>query len=362
MQNTYCIIVAGGLGRRFWPISNTEKPKQFLDILGLGQTFIQMTYRRFKQICLPENIIIVANESHYDLVREQLPEIDESQILLEPIRRNTAPSIAYAVSKIKKQSPYANLIITPADQIILHESEFYAQLEVGLNFVRESRSILTLGTLATRPETSFGYIQVGEQINNEKLPNIYQMKTFTEKPNEEMAQIFYESGEFFWNTGIIVSSVEALDKAYADHQPEMHANFFQNGFQKYDTSSESNFVRKVYSECPNISIDYAILERMKEVYVLCADFGWSDIGTWTNAYYQLDKDSNANVVRGKDIYCYEAERNIIHSETDRLVILNGVNDYIVVDTEGVLMLCKKTNEKNIRHFLNDIRLKTNRNL
>lgn len=362
MQNTYCIIIAGGLGRRFWPISNAKNPKQFLDILGMGQTFIQMTYRRFKHVCPPENIIVVANEAHRDLVREQLPDLDDQQILLEPLRRNTAPSIAYAASKIKKKCPHANLVITPADQIILHEAEFYGQLEVGLNHVRENRSIMTIGTKATRPETSFGYIQVGDCIDEERLPNIYQMKTFTEKPNEEMASIFYDSGEFFWNTGIIVSSVEALDRAYAKYQPDMYARFFCDGVEKYGTSSEANFVKKVYSECSNISVDYAILERVDEVFVLCSDFGWSDIGTWTNAYHQLEKDESLNVVSGEDIFCYDAHRNVIHSETDRLVILSGVNDYIVVDTESVLMLCKKNDEKNIRYFLNDIRLRTNRDL
>ncbi|MFV0507404.1 MAG: mannose-1-phosphate guanylyltransferase [Bacteroidales bacterium] len=362
MQNTYCIIIAGGLGRRFWPLSNPERPKQFFDILGIGQTFIQMTYRRFKQVCPPENIIVVVNEAHHHLVKEQLPELSDQQILLEPIRRNTAPSIAYAASKIKQKCPKANLIITPADQVILHEQEFFFQLETALRFVRENRTILSLGTLATRPETSFGYIQVGDPVDEINLPNVYSMKTFTEKPNEEMANIFYESGEFFWNTGIIVSSMERLEKGYAKHQTDMHESFFQKGQEKYGTSSESDFVRKAYSECSNISIDYAILERITENYTLCADFGWSDIGTWTNAYYQLEKDENQNVRRGEDIYCYEAERNIIHSETDRLVVLHGVNDYIVVDTPSVLMLCKKNNEKKILHFLNDIRLKTNRDL
>ncbi|MFV0553377.1 MAG: mannose-1-phosphate guanylyltransferase [Mangrovibacterium sp.] len=362
MQNTYCIIIAGGLGRRFWPISNAEKPKQFLDILGTGETFIQMTYRRFKHVCLPENIIVVANEAHRELVVEQLPELGEQQILLEPIRRNTAPSVAYAASKIKQKCPHANLIITPADQIILHEREFCEQLEIGLDFVRESRSIMSLGTVATRPETSFGYIQIGDHVDEQKTPNIYQMKTFTEKPNEEMANIFFESGEFFWNTGILVASVEALDKAYAQHQPEMHESFFVKGADKYGTSSENNFVRKVYSECPNISIDYAILEYMHELYALCADFGWSDIGTWTNAYHQLEKDENLNVISGENIFCYEAARNVIHSESDRLVLLNGMNDYIIVDTKDVLMVCKKSNEINIRHYLNDIQFKTDREL
>ncbi|MFV0289512.1 MAG: mannose-1-phosphate guanylyltransferase [Mangrovibacterium sp.] len=362
MQNTYCVIIAGGLGRRFWPISNAQKPKQFLDILGVGQTFIQMTYRRFKRVCPPENIIVVANEDHLSLIKEQLPELSEKQILLEPIRRNTAPSIAYAASKIKLMNPKANLVITPADQIILHELEFYEKLECGLDFVRKTRSIMSLGTLATRPETSFGYIQIGDAIDGDENGGIYRMKTFTEKPNQEMADIFYQSGEFFWNTGILVSSVEALEHAYANHQVDMHQLFFQRGVDKYNTSSESGFVKKAYSESPNISVDYAILERMDEVYALCADFGWSDIGTWTNAYYHLEKDESMNVLSGESIYCYDAQRNIIHSETDRLVILSGVNDYIVVDTKDVLMLCKKENEKNIRHFVNDIRLKTNLDL
>ncbi len=362
MQNTYCIIIAGGLGRRFWPISNAEKPKQFLDILGMGQTFMQMTYRRFRHVCLPENIIIVANEAHRDLVCEQLPEVTEQQLLLEPLRRNTAPSIAYAASKIKQRNPDADIIITPADQVILHEIEFFEQIKTGVQFVRQQKAILNLGTLATRPETSFGYIQIGDCVDEQKLPNIYQMKTFTEKPDELMAKVFYESGEFFWNTGIIVSSVQALEKAYAKHQPEMHANFFTNGIDKYGTSSEGSFIKKVYSECSNISVDYAILERSDEVYVLCSDFGWSDIGTWTNAYYHLEKDTDANVVKGENVYCYEAERNIIYSSTDRLVVLNGVKDYIVVDTGEVLMICKKNNEKNIRHFLNDIRLKTGKDM
>ncbi len=354
--------MAGGTGQRFWPLSTDAKPKQFLDILGTGQSFLQTTLKRFLQICPLENIIVVTNDKNKNLVMHQLPEITEEQIISEPLRRNTAPCVAYAANKVKNKNPNATMIVTPADQIILHEADFFKEIAKGVEFAKTSNALVTLGITPSRVETSFGYIQVGEKVENKQFNNMFKMKTFTEKPNEEMAKIFVESGEFFWNSGMFIWSVAGIEDAFRKCNNEMYLQFFERGTEMYNTPNEASFIKKVYSECQNISVDYAIIEKANNVYVLCSNFGWSDIGTWTNLYHEMDKDQDDNVVLGNNIHCYGTKGNIIKSATDRQVLLNGVENYVIVDTDDVLMICKKSNEKNIRQFLNDIFKKTEINI
>ncbi|WP_372775019.1 mannose-1-phosphate guanylyltransferase [Mangrovibacterium sp.] len=354
MKNTYCVIMAGGIGSRFWPLSKSSMPKQFLDILGTGRTFIQMTFDRFRHICPVENFIIVTNLDYKQLVLEQLPEITESQILLEPIRRNTAPCVAYASNRIKAMNPDAMMIVTPSDHLIVNEIEFQKQLQSGLRFASEQDALLTLGIPPSRPETGFGYIQIEDPIDN-GLGHLYKVKTFTEKPNLEMARIFLESGEFYWNSGIFIWSLKSICAAFEKHLPEVH-ELFKRGENRYGTEDEIFFINKTYSECQNISIDYGIMEKADNVYVLCADFGWSDVGTWGALYAQQEKNEHSNVVVGDSTFLYDTKNSIVNIPHDKIAILEGLDGYIVVETEGILLVCRKDHEQHIRQFVNDVHL------
>lgn len=351
--------MAGGVGVRFWPISNTQKPKQFLDMLGVGSSLLQLTYQRMLQLLPQERIIVVANERHKQLVKEQLPQLGDSQLLLEPIPRNTAPSVAYATCKIKAINKDAVMVIMPADQLILQENEFFNQLRTSVEHARECDKLFTIGVKPTRAETTFGYIQINTNKKDNEVTNLYKMKAFTEKPNEEMAELLYETGEFYWNSGMFIWSAASIERCFEKHHPDLHSQFFIQGEKLYGTSDEKNFIKKVFSESPFLSVDYAILEKADNIWVLCANFGWSDIGTWSNIYYERAKDDSENVVSGSNVFCYDTKRNLIHSETDRLVILNGVKDYVIIDSEQALLVCKRSNEEYIRQFLNDIRIKVN---
>ncbi|HOO85614.1 MAG TPA: mannose-1-phosphate guanylyltransferase, partial [Prolixibacteraceae bacterium] len=297
MNNNYCVIMAGGIGSRFWPLSKTSRPKQFIDILGTGETLIQQTYRRLLKICPPENFLVVTNTDYQSTVLEQLPDLSEEQVLSEPMRRNTAPCVAYASYKIQTRNPNANIIVAPSDHLITKEDDFIHQLKNGLKFVSENDALLTLGIKPSRPETGYGYIQINGKVDMEGVNNLHKVKTFTEKPDLRMAKVFVESGEFFWNSGIFLWSLKSITKAFKNYLPDVNEHF-EKGLKHYYTSGENAFLNKTYSECRNISIDYGVMEKADNVYVLTADFGWSDLGTWGSLWDNSQKDDNGNAING----------------------------------------------------------------
>jgi len=351
MENNYCIIMAGGVGSRFWPFSRNERPKQFLDFFGTGRTLIQLTFDRIRHVVPAENILIVSNVIYKDLILEQLPEIKADQILLEPNRRNTAPCIAYAVNRIKAMTDKANIIVAPSDHLILRENDFLETLKIGLDFVDKNDCLLTLGIKPSRPETGYGYIQIGEGETN-----LRRVKTFTEKPNAELAQVFFETGEFFWNSGIFLWNLQAIDKAFSDLLPEV-ATKFKAGTEFYNTEKEQEFIDEMYPSCPNISIDYGIMEKASDVYVLCSDFGWTDLGTWGSLYEMSPKDENENVTLKCKTAFYESKQNIVVLPSDKLAVIQDLEGYIVAESDNVLLICKLENEQRIRQFVNDINVK-----
>ncbi len=355
MNNNYCVIMAGGIGSRFWPISKSSKPKQFLDILGVGRSFIQQTYDRFRSIIPAENIYVVTSIDYTDLVKEQLPELPESQILSEPLRRNTAPCIAYAAYKIHTINPDANLIIAPSDHLILKEEEFLHQIKTGLDFVSKNPVLLTLGITPSRPETGYGYIQVDYADGLKEPANLHKVKTFTEKPDAKMAELFMSSGEFVWNSGIFIWSLRAILSAFDQYLEEVSSRF-RKGIQLYGTSDERAFLNKAYSECPNISIDYGLMEKANNVYVLCADFGWSDLGTWGSLYENIEKDKEGNAISGARVMTYNTSNCIVNFPDEKLVVLQGLNGFVVVESEGTLMICRMEDEQQIRQFVTDVRM------
>lgn len=356
MTNNFCVIMAGGVGSRFWPLSRTVMPKQFLDILGTGRTFIQQTYDRFAKVIPPENFLVVTSIKYRDLVKQQLPELNDNQILLEPLRRNTGPCLAYAANKIKAKNKTANIIVTPSDHLILKEDEFISQLKNGLDFVTEKEALLTLGIKPSRPETGYGYIQVKSRKGFKALDNLFKVKTFTEKPNEEMATIFVESGEFYWNSGIFISSLETVLSAFREHLTEI-ALKFENGRKLLNTASEIPFIKKTYSECPAISIDYGIMEKAKNVYVLTADFGWSDMGTWGSYYENKAKDKQGNVFSGDNVITYDTSNCIVDISEEKMAVVQGLDGYIVAESNDTLMICRREDEDQIKKFVTDVRIK-----
>jgi mannose-1-phosphate guanylyltransferase len=356
MTNNFCVIMAGGVGSRFWPLSRTAKPKQFLDILGIGRTFIQQTYDRFLKIVPKENFLVVTNDIYRDLVLEQLPDLKEEQVLLEPLRRNTAPCLAYAANKVWLKNQNANLIVTPSDHLILKEDEFIKQLQNGIDFVAEKDALVTLGIKPNRAETGYGYIQVKKRKEFKDLENLYKVKTFTEKPDEEMAQIFIDSGEFYWNSGIFISSLATMLDSFKMHLTEM-AFKFENGRKLMNSSSEAPFVKKTYSECQSISIDYGIMEKATNVYVLTADFGWSDLGTWGSLYENREKDQDGNVCAGDNVLIYDTSNCIIDISKERIAVIHGLDGYIVAESNDALMICPREDEIQIKKFVTDVRIK-----
>ena len=355
MNNTYCVIMAGGIGSRFWPLSKSTMPKQFLDIMGTGRTFIQQTFDRFKEICPSENFFIVTSVDYKDLVLKQLPELSESQVLLEPLRRNTAPCIAYACYKIKSINPDANIIVAPADHHIQQQDAFLEVIKKGLEFTSNNDALLTLGIKPNRPETGYGYIQIESHQPVGLVENLYKVKTFTEKPDLQLAKIFLESGEFFWNSGIFIWSLKSILNAFEIHLGSV-SELFEKGNKLYGTADEAPFLNKTYSECQNISIDYGIMEKAGNVYVLCSDFGWSDLGTWGSLYENSQKDIQRNVVSGENVLLYGSKDCMVNMPSEKLVVLQGLEGYIVVESEGTLLICRKEDEQQIRQFVNDVRM------
>lgn len=346
--------MAGGIGSRFWPLSKNSKPKQFLDILGIGKTLLQQTFERFEKICPYENIYIVTNEIYKDLVVEQLPKIAKNQILLEPSRRNTAPCIAYANYKIQKKNPDAKIVVAPSDHLILKEKKFAKTIKEAFNFVEKNKVLLTLGMKPNRPETGYGYIQISKEDNMQS--SINKVKTFTEKPDSDLAKVFYESGDFYWNSGIFIWSLKTIMSSFEIHLPEINSLFSQ-GLDIYNTDKEADFIKKTYSKCRNVSIDYGLMEKAKNVYVFCAEFGWSDLGTWSSLYEHSKKDTKQNAIKGKNILTYDSNKCIVNAPDEKLVVIQGLENYIVVDSEKALLICKKEEEQQIRQFVNDISIK-----
>ena len=343
--------MAGGLGARFWPFSRNERPKQFLDFFGTGRSLLQMTYDRFRNVVPASNILIVSNVIYKNLILEQLPEIKPEQVLLEPARRNTAPCIAYAVNRIKAVAKNANIIVAPSDHLILKEERFIETIREGLDFVEKNGSLHTLGIKPSRPETGYGYIQVDEGATNPR-----KVKTFTEKPNAELAQVFFETGEFFWNSGIFLWNLKTIDVAFNIYLPEVAAKFTA-GAAFYNTEKEQDFIDEMYPSCPNISIDYGVMEKADSVYVLCAEFGWSDLGTWGSLYDLSDKDENQNVVLKCDTILYDSKDNIVALPKEKLAVIQDLSGYIVAESENVLLICKRDDEQRIRQFVNDANFK-----
>ncbi len=355
MENNYCIIMAGGVGSRFWPLSRQGRPKQFLDILGTGRTLIQQTFDRFTSFIPVENIFVVTSVRYKDLVKEQLPELMDEQVLLEPLRRSTAPCVAYALNKINLKNPQANLIVAPSDHLILKEEEFIRQIIKGLQFINQNDALLTLGIKPSRPETGYGYIQVKDRVEFNHLDNLYKVKTFTEKPDIEMAKIFVDSGEFFWNSGIFLWSLSSIMAAYETHLNDIWT-LFAKGEKLYNTDDEVNFINKTYSECKGISIDYGIMEKARNVFVLTADFGWSDLGTWGSLYDNKQKDSRRNVINGENVLTYDTSNCIINITEEKVAVLQGLDGYIVAESDDTLMICRKEDEHQIKQFVTDVRI------
>ncbi len=356
MDNRYVIIMAGGVGSRFWPLSRREKPKQFLDIVGTGETLIQQTYRRFKKSCPEENIFIVTNAEHKNLVIEQL-EIDPSRVLLEPFRRNTAPCLAYGSFRILKENPNALIAVTPADHLIVKEDVFTEVIQRCYDFAEKNDALITLGIKPDRPETGYGYIQADQKKPVKGFNNLLKVKTFTEKPDIDLAKVFLESGDFYWNSGIFIWNIKAILNAIEKHLPDMY-NVFDEGRELFGTKQEKSFIGKTYAECRNISIDYGIMEKAENVYVMGTDIGWSDLGTWSSLYEHSAVDRNKNSVIRGDVFSYGTHGNLFNISPGKIAVIQGLKDYIVVDSENVLLIVKKEEEQNIKQYLEDVKNST----
>ncbi|HCN83286.1 MAG TPA: mannose-1-phosphate guanylyltransferase [Sphingobacteriaceae bacterium] len=352
MKDFYAIIMAGGIGSRFWPVSRTAHPKQFIDILGTGKTLIQNTYERFLKIVPKENIYVVTNEGYVNLVKQQLPDMSEQQILGEPIMRNTAPCVAYACHKINKINSNAAIVVAPSDHLILDPDRFIADITKSLETASKYNCLITLGIKPSRPDTGYGYIQ----FTSKTLDNDFnKVKLFTEKPNIELARTFVQSGEFLWNAGIFVWSARSIIKSFESHLPEMN-EIFKEGESVYNTADEHTFIQNAYYQCTNISIDYGIMEKADNVYVLPADFGWSDLGTWSSIYDLTEKDYVGNaVIPSEKVIMYDSSNCLVNVPKDKVVILQGLHDFIVVESNNALLICPKEEEQSIKQIVADVK-------
>ena len=353
-KNNYAIIMAGGIGSRFWPISRSSHPKQFIDILGTGKTLIQNTYERFLKICPQENIYVVTNENYTKLVKQQLPDMADNQILTEPVMRNTAPCVAYGCFKIENLNPDAVIVVAPSDQQILDEEAFVTAIEKSLQTAASTDSLITLGIKPSRPDTGYGYIQYTDQAIDH---DFHKVKTFTEKPTLEIAKTFIQSGDFLWNAGIFVWSAKAIVKAFGRHLPEMH-EIFAEARPVYNTEEEKSYVHKAYQQCINISIDYGIMEKADNVYVLPSAFGWSDLGTWASIYDLAEKDYVGNaVIPSEKVIMYDSSNCMVNVPGEKLVILQGLHDFIVVESNNTLLICPRDQEQNVKQVVADVKAK-----
>lgn len=354
-SNNYCVILAGGKGRRLWPCSREERPKQFIDFFGSGRTQLQQTYDRFTKIVPPENIFVNTNEAYADIVREQLPQLSDIQLLAEPIHRNTAPSVAWCTHRIMHINPNANIIVVPSDQAIVGEERFAECVNRGLDFVAHNNRMLTMGVKPTRPEPGYGYIQMGDHLGGE----VYQVKSFTEKPEREFAQMFMNSGEFFWNTGMFLANARYTLECVSKILPPVLRDFGKDCCQEeYSFEEENQYVHENFPSYPNLSIDYGILEKLPDVCMMRCDFGWADLGTWHSIYEARQKGEGDNVIVDTEAVLDNAHDNVVKLPKGRLAVISGLDGYIVAEEGNVLLICKKEDSSaNIRRLINDIQLK-----
>lgn len=350
-KNHYVAIMAGGIGSRFWPMSRTNYPKQFLDILNTGRTLIQQTYDRFAKFIPAENIYVVTADIYEDIVIKQLPELAPENILCEPSRKNTAPCIAYIAYKLQSLNPNANLICAPADHLILEDDAFKKVCTDALHFTAHIKALVTLGIKPNVPNTGYGYIQYDQHPVSD---NVFKVKTFTEKPDRELAKTFVASGDFLWNAGIFVWQVKNIIKAFEKYLPEM-TEVFDAEKAHFNTKKEKDAIARIYPQCVNISIDYGVMEKADNVFIIPASFGWSDLGTWASAYETLEKDYLGNAVAGNNVVVIDATHNMIHADNKKLVLLQGLDDFVVVDTRDVLLICKKDKEQEIKDYVAEIK-------
>ena len=350
-ENNYVAIMAGGIGSRFWPVSRVGYPKQFLDLLNVGKTLIQSTYDRFAQFIPNENIFIVTSSQYKEIVETQLPQLKPENILCEPSRKNTAPCVAYISYKLQQLNPKSNLICAPADHLILDDTSFIKVCLEALEFTEKNNALITLGIKPLFPNTGYGYIQHEQYAVSD---NIYKVKTFTEKPDFELAKKFLISGDFLWNAGIFVWRTSSIIMAFEKYLPEIH-EIFDSAKKDLVTSREKAAIGLIYPLCVNISIDYGILEKADNVYVIPSAFGWSDLGTWGSAYENLEKDHLDNAITGDNVMLFDSTKNIIHSHNDKLLLLQGLDDFIIVDTEDVLLICKKEKEQHIKEYVAEVK-------
>jgi mannose-1-phosphate guanylyltransferase len=351
-ERTYCVIMAGGIGSRFWPMSRADRPKQFLDFLGTGRSLLQLTYDRFLPLCPPENIRVVTNQRYTDLVLEQLPALKRSQVLSEPERRNTAPCVAYACSAIRAQDPDALMIVAPSDHIVLKEQAFLTVMNAALRQADAGDHLVTLGIKPDRPDTGYGYIRFTDDPHSVD-PLVKRVMAFTEKPDHATAVRLLERGDHLWNAGIFVWSLRSIHTAFERHLPEMAA-LFAAGDGDMGTDREADTVRRLYAQVQNVSIDYGIMEKANNVHTVVSDIGWSDLGTWGSLYTHLAKDDTGNAVVGPDVHLYACRDNMVHNHDGRTMVLQGLEDHIVVSTPDALLVCRKRDEQQIRKFVDDL--------
>jgi mannose-1-phosphate guanylyltransferase len=352
MNKNRCVaIMAGGIGSRFWPMSRTNYPKQFLDILNTGKTLIQSTYEHFARFIPRENIYVITAQQYENIVHKQLPQLPKENILCEPSRKNTAPCIAYIAYKLQQQNPEATLICAPSDHLIGDETAFTKVCLEAMGFAEDHNAFITLGIKPSSPNTGYGYIQYeGPAITDD----IYKVKLFTEKPDIELAKVFVQSGEFLWNAGIFISRVKTIVHAYEQYLPEIHELFYTER-ELLNTPRETEAIERIYPQCTNISIDYGIMEKAENVYVIPSSFGWSDLGTWASAYENLNKDEFDNAVWGDNVFVFDTFRSVVRVPADKLVVLQGLDDFIIADTEDVLLICRKDREQEIKEYVAEVK-------
>ena len=350
----YCVILAGGKGRRLWPTSRQDMPKQFIDFFGTGRTQLQQTWDRFAKVMPKENILVCTTKTYEPIVKEQLPDLVERNMLIEPVNRNTAPSVAWANMRIKRKNPDANIVITPSDQLVQNEESFMRSLETGLGYVTENEVLLAIGVRPTRPEPGYGYIQMGDMSCK---PEVYRVKSFTEKPERQFAKMFMESGEFYWNTGIFIVNSRYLTKSFEDIFPSVLRNLkFEN--PNYSYEEELQYVAENYPRYPNLSIDYAILEHSHHVFMMKCDFGWADLGTWHAVYECMSKGEGDNVTVDSTVMMEDCHNNVIKLPKGKLAVINGLDGYIVAEEGNVLLICKKGDSSSlVRKYVSEVQIK-----
>lgn len=355
-SNNYALIMAGGVGSRFWPWSRSSRPKQFLDILNTGKTLIGQTFDRLRRVCPAKNIMVVTNENYKQDIIHLLPEIPEKNILLEPRMRNTAPCIAYGAHKILKENPQARIIVAPSDHLVLKEDIFAGVVEAGLEYASQHNSLLTMGIQPHRPETGYGYIQADtDNLEKEEINyRLYPVSRFTEKPDRQTAEKFLKEGNYFWNSGVFIWSANVILDAFDEHLPEMN-KLFKKHLPEFNTNHETRAIEEIYKNCQTISIDYGIMEKASNVKVLCTDFGWSDIGTWGSLYEHSEWDSHKNALRGDKIIIEDTENSVIKIPDHKVAVIQGLDEHIVVDDDNALLICRKKDEQRIRDYVKKVK-------